>query len=261
MSIDSPSAVRWRGSVQRGLLDSVVEEIGYRVVSGRYGVGENIPTEPVLMAEMEISRTVLREALKILIAKGLLESRPKVGTRVKSKRSWNMLDPTILRLYCRVADYSDFAEQFQQLRFMIEPQAAALAATNRSEEQHQAIATAYEAMANAQTLREWTEADLGFHQTILEATGNPFVMPLGSLIHTALETLLYQSASSSPDPFASLQGHHRVLVAIGDRDAAAAHAAMRDLLGNTSLAVSHAIEAGLPPSNDRPSKEPRWIPS
>lgn len=225
----------------RSLLNAVVEELGNRILGGIYKVGQAIPIEKDLMAELAISRTVLREAQKILIAKGLLESRPKTGTRVRDRRNWNLLDPTLLRLYCRFTDYSDFAEHFQQLRTIIEPEAAALAALHHQDEQLAVIAAALEAMERARDIAEWTRADLAFHESILEATGNPFVIPLGSLIHAALETLLYQSASDSPDPFESLKGHSRVLDAIRSRDGEAARSAMRELLGHTNIAVSQAI--------------------
>ncbi len=225
----------------RSLLNAVVEELGIRILDGTYKIGEAIPIERDLMAELAISRTVLREAQKILIAKGLLESRPKTGTRVRDRRNWNLLDPTLLRLYCRFTDYSDFAAHFQQLRTIIEPEAAALAALNHEDEQLAVIATALEAMACAANVADWTRADLAFHEAILEATGNPFVIPLGSLIHAALETLLYQSASDSPDPFESLEGHSRVLDAIRSRDGDAARSAMKELLGHTNIAVSQAI--------------------
>ena len=231
----------------RGLLYSVVEELGRRILGGFYRVGQSIPTEPALMAELRVSRTVLREALKILIAKGLIESRPKIGTRVRPKRDWNMLDPTILRLYCGVTDYADFAVHFQQLRLMIEPAAAAAAAAHRSEAQMATIEAAYASMAVATTSSEWADADLDFHLKVLEATGNPFIIPLGSLIHEALENFLHNSARSSPDPHQTLGLHSRVVEAIRSQDAAAAQHEMANLLGHTTLAVTQIIAVGQSP--------------
>src|ERR1700722_18840626 len=91
--------VRWNASPQgptRRLLGNLVEEIGLRILSGDYIPAEALPIEPDLMLELGVSRTVLREAVKILAAKGLLESRGKLGTRVRERRHWNLLDPTIL---------------------------------------------------------------------------------------------------------------------------------------------------------------------
>src|ERR1700730_17086223 len=127
------------------------------------------------MLELGVSRTVLREAIKTLTAKGLIESRGKLGTRVRERKYWNLLDPTILHLYCQVVEYSTFAENFQQIRTIIEPEAAALAAEHHSGRQLKALEEAYLAMESAKNIDEWTAADLSFHEAILDATGNPFM--------------------------------------------------------------------------------------
>ena len=227
----------------RSLLWSVVEEIGLRILDGTYAPSEALPTEPELMAELRISRTVLREAIKILAAKGLIVSRPKSGTHVRPSRHWNLLDPVILDLYCRVYDYSEFAQNFQKLRVIIEPEAAALAAGQRNARQLRALEEAYTAMKAADDVAEWTSADLSFHEAILEATGNPFMQPLGSLIRAALDTLLFHSAKASANPFDSLREHGMVLEAIRRRDAAQARKAMKRLLTGTGLSISEAVKS------------------
>src|SRR6185312_13866625 len=219
----------------RSLLWSVVDEVGLRILNGTYAPSHALPTEPELMAELRISRTVLREAIKILSAKGLIVSRPKSGTQVRPARYWNLLDPVVLDLYCRVFDYSDFAQNFQKLRVIIEPEAAAMAASQRNERQLRGLEEAYASMKAAKDIADWTSADLAFHEAILEATGNPFMQPLGSLIHAALNTLLFHSAETSANPFDSLREHEAVLAAIRRRDAAAARQAMSKLLAGTGL--------------------------
>jgi DNA-binding FadR family transcriptional regulator len=225
----------------RGLLGRVVEEIGLRILNGSYIPREALPIEPELMEELRISRTVLREAIKILSAKGLVESRPKTGTRVRPREQWNLLDPTVLHLYCQVVEYSTFAASFQQVRVVIEPEAAALAAAHRTRPQLNALEEAYEAMEAAKEITGWTAADLRFHEAILDATGNPFMRPLGALISTALETLLAHSFKSSPNPFESLEAHRRVLETIRNKDVDRARASMRDLLAGTALSISRTI--------------------
>jgi DNA-binding FadR family transcriptional regulator len=225
----------------RGLLGRVVEEIGLRVLNGSYIPGKALPIEPELMEELCISRTVLREAIKVLAAKGLVESRPKTGTRVRPREQWNLLDPTVLHLYCQVVEYSTFAASFQQVRVVIEPEAAALAAEHRSRLQLNALEEAYQAMEAAKEIVGWTAADLRFHEAILDATGNPFMRPLGALISTALETLLSHSFKSSPNPFESLKAHRRVLEAIRDKDVNRARVSMRALLASTALSISRTI--------------------
>lgn len=236
----SQAAAEVRG---RSLLWSVVEDIGLRILNGTYAPSCALPTEPELMAELHISRTVVREAIKILAAKGLIVSRPKSGTHVRPPRHWNLLDPVILDLYCRVYDYSEFAQNFQKLRVIIEPEAAAMAAAQRTARQLRALNEAYAAMKAARDIAGWTVADLAFHEAILEATGNPFMQPLGSLIRAALDTLLFHSAKTSANPFDSLREHEAVLEAIRRRDAAEAREAMNRLLASTGLSISKAVKS------------------
>lgn len=238
----------------RSLLWSVVDEVGLRILNGTYAPSHALPTEPELMAELRISRTVLREAIKILAAKGLIVSRPKSGTHVRPSRHWNLLDPVILDLYCRVYDYSEFAQNFQKLRVIIEPEAAAMAAGQRNERQLRALDTAYAAMKAAGNIADWTGADLTFHEAILEATGNPFMQPLGSLIRAALDTLLFHSAKTSANPFDSLSDHGAVLEAIRRRDPAQAREAMNRLLASTGLSVSRAVKSARHHSAARPGE-------
>lgn len=232
-----------RASPIRGLLGKIVDDVGRLIVNGTYPPGEALPTEPELMAELDISRTALREAVKILTAKGLLESRTRSGTRVRAREHWNLLDPTLLRLYCEVVEYGRFAQHFQDIRLIIEPEAAARAAEFRTRPQLARLEHAYRAMEAARDAKDWTPADLSFHEAILDATGNPFMRPLGALISAALETLIAHSFAVSRDPFQSLPAHRRVLEAIREHHASAARQRMRALLADTALSVSKSIRA------------------
>jgi len=194
------------------------------------------------MAELGVSRTVLREAIKMLVAKGLVEPRGKLGTLVREHKHWNFLDPTILHLYCQVGDYSAFARNFQQIRSIIEPEAAALAAGHRSSAQLKALERAYREMEAAKDIDRWTTADLNFHEAILEATGNPFMRPLGALVSAALQTLLFHSAENATDVADALRVHGRVLDAIRNRDPDKARTEMKTLLTHTALFVSKSIK-------------------
>lgn len=227
----------------RGLLGEIVQDVGLRILDGTYAPGAVLPTEPELMAELDISRTVLREAIKILAGKGLVESRTRSGTQVLPREEWNLLDPTILRLYCQVVEYGSFAHSFQQIRVIIEPEAAALAARHRNREQLAAIEAAYCSMEAADDAKSWTPADLRFHEAILDATGNPFMRPLGALISTALGTLISHSFEASSDPFKSLPAHRQVLDAIRERDERQAREHMKALLAGTALSISRTLKA------------------
>lgn len=225
----------------RRVLAEVVREIGLRIVKGNYSTGKAMPIEPALMLELGISRTVLREAIKTLTAKGLIESRGKLGTLVRDPKYWNLLDPTVIRLYCEAAEYSTFARAFQQIRAIIEPEAAALAAERHTSEHLKGLETAFAAMQDAEDIDQWTAADLNFHEAILDATGNPFMRPLGALISTALQTLLFHSAENATDFLQALSVHGRVLDGIRKRDPDKARTAMKTLLSRTALFVSKSI--------------------
>lgn len=180
-----------------------------------------------------VSRTVLREALRTLTSKGLIESRPRVGTRVRPKNAWNLLDADVLDWYSRVAEPMAFALKLQEMREMIEPYAAGLAAASHTDETFDALATAHAAMVAARNVDEWVRADLQFHLSVLAACSNELLIPLGTLIERTLEAQLRLNAKRADVFNASLAEHSAVLEAIRERDAAAAREAMAGLLGVT----------------------------
>src|SRR4029078_2556995 len=130
---------------KRGLHGSVVHEIGVRILEGELKPGDTLPDNGSL-AEPEVSRTVVGEAIKVLAAKGLVESRPKVGTRVRPRRDWNLLDPDVLAWQVEAGADASFPAQALELRRMIEPAAARLAADRADESQIAALYAAYEEM-------------------------------------------------------------------------------------------------------------------
>ena len=223
------------GATYRGpsLHGQVVHELGCRIAGGHYTPGEVLPNEGLLCVQMKVSRTALREALKVLAAKGLVESRPRVGTRVRAYELWNQLDPDVLAWRCRTLPDAHFVEQLTEMREIIEPAAAQLAARHRSTVQMAEIDAALAAMAAAKRIRQWVEADLAFHRAILNATGNGLLMPLAALIATALETLLGVSAREASDFRVALPDHMRVRDTIAAQDTHAAFAAMSMLLADT----------------------------
>lgn len=211
----------------------VAHELGRRVVGGVYPAGALLPNEEQLCAELQVSRTPLREAVKVLAAKGLLESRPRIGTRVRSKDLWNLLDPDILAWRCATGPDAEFLRHLTELREIIEPAAASLAASSRTEEQLELIAAALQAMNNAQTMAQWVEADLAFHTAILKATNNPLLMPLAAIIDSALESLLRVTARTAGDFKRGLSDHQKVFEAIQRGDASNAVHRMAGMLSDT----------------------------
>jgi DNA-binding FadR family transcriptional regulator len=180
-----------------------------------------------------VSRTVLREALRTLTSKGLIESRPRVGTRVRPREAWNLLDVDVLDWYSRVAEPMAFALKLQEMREMIEPYAAALAAASHSEDTFSALDAAHSAMVAARNVDEWVRADLRFHLSVLTACSNELLIPLGTLIERTLEAQLRLNAKRAGVYNASLAEHTAVFEAIRARDAAGAQQAMAGLLGVT----------------------------
>jgi DNA-binding FadR family transcriptional regulator len=185
------------------------------------------------MERFGVSRTVLREALRTLTSKGLIGSRPKVGTRVRPKSAWNLLDADVLDWYSRVAPPLQFAIKLQEMREMIEPYAAALAAANREDATLAMLTDAHRAMTEAQNVDEWVRADLRFHLGVLAACSNELLIPLGTLIERTLEGQLRLNAKRAEVYNASLAEHTAVFDAIVARDETAARRAMADLLGVT----------------------------
>lgn len=189
------------------------------------------------MEAFGVSRTVLREALRTLTSKGLIESRPRVGTRVRQKDAWNLLDVDVLDWYSRVAPPVDFALKLQEMREMIEPYAAGLAAASCSETSFVALDTAHAAMVAARNVDEWVRADLEFHLSVLEACGNELLIPLGTLIERTLEAQLRLNAKRADVFNASLAEHSAVFEAVRDRDVQRARNAMAALLGVTRARI------------------------
>lgn len=203
------------------------------ILRGDFAPGSCLPREAELMERFDVSRTVLREALRTLTSKGLIESRPKVGTRVRVRDAWNLLDADMLDWYSRVAPPLQFALKLQEMREMIEPYAAALAAENHEALARERLTRAHRAMADAQNVDEWVRADLDFHLCVLAACSNELLIPLGALIERTLEGQLRLNAKRAEVYNASHAEHTAVFDAIIGRDAGAARRAMADLLGVT----------------------------
>ncbi|MFL9940395.1 FCD domain-containing protein [Paraburkholderia graminis] len=219
--------------MQHDLHGRVAHLLGTAILRGDYAPESILPREAELMGTLGVSRTVLREALRTLTSKGLIESRPRVGTRVRPRHAWNLLDVDVLDWYSRVAEPMQFALKLQEMREMIEPYAAGLAAASHADDTFGALAAAHAAMAAARNVDEWVRADLQFHLGVLIACSNELLIPLGTLIERTLEAQLRLNAKRAEVFNASLAEHTAVFEAIRERDAAAARDAMARLLGVT----------------------------
>ena len=220
---------------------SMVAEIGKRVVSGEYRPGDSLPTEAELAATLGVSRNGVREAVKVLASKGLIVSRTKQGISVRPQAEWNMLDPEILRWCIATGQDSTFWQAMYQVRKIVEPGAAALAAAQGTPRDVERIAAAYAAMVKAvPNTEDATGADLRFHLSILEASNNAFVRSFAVLIQTALASTI-NAQNARPGAYArGVPLHGLVLDAIRRRDPEAARRASNDLLDDVYEALDKA---------------------
>ena len=189
-----------------------------------------------LAEQRRISRSVVREALRILGAKGLIESRPKAGTRVRDRQDWNLLDPDLLAWMFEGVPALGFVRSLFELRLIVEPAAAELAAAKRSGQQLSRLGHALERMGSAGlATAEGQAADQQFHTIILEATGNELLLSLAGTISSAVRwtTLLKYRASRKPrDP---MPAHRALFEAIAEGDGAAARRATAELIEQARL--------------------------
>jgi DNA-binding FadR family transcriptional regulator len=216
---------------RNSLHGEIVAELGKRIIGGVYQPGDALPTEAELGSMFGVSRNGIREAVKVLASKGLIRSRTKHGISVRPRDDWNMLDPEILRWCVATGPTKAFTRSVYEVRKVIEPGAASIAATHASP---QSIARIDEAFADMSAApgdsRQASEADLRFHLAILEATDNSFIRSFGVLIETALASTI-QTQNARPGAFErSRPLHGAVLEAIRRRDPEGARVAMNNLL-------------------------------
>lgn len=208
----------------------VVDELGSLIVSGHYAEGQKMPVEAELASFYGVSHSVMREVTKILMAKGLVQSRPRIGTVVLARSHWNMLDSDVLNWTIYALPESEFLDMLFNARMAIEPGAARLAATMASDEDISTICSAYNDMEAAQTRDELLEPDIRFHLAIMDACHNPLISNIGNALHKALSASI-SLTSRHPDTYAlSLPRHKAIMQALVKRDGIAADTATRRLL-------------------------------
>ncbi|MEZ8108202.1 FadR/GntR family transcriptional regulator [Vibrio splendidus] len=209
---------------KRSLHVQVAREIARGILSGELPQGSIIPGEMALCEQFGISRTALREAVKLLTSKGLLESRPKIGTRVVDRAYWNFLDPQLIEWMDGLTDVDQFCSQFLGLRRAIEPEACALAAKFATAEQRIELSEIFQKMVEVDEAEmfdqeRWTDIDTRFHSLIFNATGNDFYLPFGNILTTMFINFIVHS---SEEGSTCINEHRRIYEAImaGDSDKA-----------------------------------------
>jgi DNA-binding FadR family transcriptional regulator len=220
----------------RNLTYGLQNALGRAIVSGDYA-DRPFPSEADLTKEHGVSRSVTREAVKMLAAKGLVGARPKQGTFVLPEESWSLFDPDVLRwLLDRKLSY-DLLRHFTELRIAVEPQAAALAAVRASPQQITAISDGLDRMSAAEKGEDDTlDADIAFHVAILRASNNPFFAQFRDVVATALRTSI-RFTNRLAGRSANIAEHAMVHDAIKAHEPTRASAAMTKLISDVLLLI------------------------
>lgn len=217
---------------RRGVFGMLVHDLGRRIVGGEFAPDAMLPNEDELTARFEVSRTTFREAMKTLAAKGMVEIRPKTGTRVRQAEYWHHTDPDVMVWQYETGPSRYFLDALVDLRRVLEPAAAARAAERATPDDIERLAAAYQAMCDTIGKKEaHGEADRCFHEAIFMATHNFMLARMIDLIAIGI----YGNTVSAPDSIVagqrrSLPYHAALLDAIRARDPVAASAAAERLL-------------------------------
>lgn len=224
------------------LTQSITQELGIAIVTGSYTPDNPFPVEAKLCKQFKASRSVLREAVKMLTAKGLLSARPRQGTRVQPEKNWNLLDPDVLRWLLKRRFSLALLAEFTEIRLSVEPMAASLAARRASKAEQLAIEQALARMEAAQRGDDNPlQSDAAFHIAILDASGNRFYIQFEDMVETALQFSIRFTNRFKGVEFASVAEHKKVLDAILARDPEEAKAAMESLISDALALINQAI--------------------
>lgn len=225
----------------------VVHALGAAIVRGELGPGSPVPTEDELVSRFEVGRSALREGVKVLAGKGLLESRTSAGTRVRPRESWNLLDPDVLRWrYSEDPSPADI-RALADLRVALEPGAARLAAESASAAQRSVIAAAMAALwARVEAPDEFIAADLAFHRAVFAACNNDLLLYIHDVASVALGAIRPLHTHSVAHNRETLPVHQQVAEAIQRGHHRKAEAAMREIVEGARADLTRDQDAGAP---------------
>jgi DNA-binding FadR family transcriptional regulator len=242
----------------RSLHGQIVHSIGRQILQGELLPGEAIPAQPDLPA----SRTAVREAIKVLVAKGLVESRPRTGTRVRAREAWNMLDPDVLAWAHKGSTSKALLRSITEVRSIVEPAAAELAARRATPAHMAELQRAFRDMEAAMPadgpgdVAAFVIADTRFHTAIFRAAGNDLLEHMSGVIYSALRFSFEATSRIPGSARASLPRHRAVMEAIRGRRPRLAGAAMRALVRRIARKIDgmpREAEAAMRRWNDHPS--------
>ena len=212
--------------------------MGELILNGTYPPGSLLPNEAEWGRRFNASRTAVREAIKTLNGKGLLVSRPKIGSRVEPRERWNLLDRDVMAWHRAAMDEATFLMSLQEVRRILEPGVAVLAAARRSAGQLQALESALAAMRSATSPGEMVKADVEFHLRLLAAANNELLAPFAIIIEQALAAMFDYTTRHTAHPEVVLPLHTHVVKAIAAQSQERARQAMTALLDDTDAILA-----------------------
>jgi DNA-binding FadR family transcriptional regulator len=221
---------------------TTLDLLGEQIVAGQYLPGATIPPESALCEEMGVSRTVIREVVKSLVAKGLVVTGPKLGTRVLEPEQWNWFDADVVLWQCRTGLTREFLLELQELRGVVEPAGVRLAAQRATEEDIEALEEAYAGMKDAvENGGDYVRHDLRFHQGLLRACHNRMLVQMSKALGALLRTSFVISTARPDCNLNSLPLHRAVLDAVIARSPARAEKAILVLIDGASKDIDHVL--------------------
>lgn len=224
------------------LSQRMTHELGKAIVCGVYSKGNGLPTEADLCEQFGISRSAVREAVKMLSAKGLISSRPRQGIRILPEEKWNIFDPDLLKWLLERSPSLKVVQEFLQLRIAIEPEAASLAARYAGQKEIDTIEESLERMAaTSESLEKMLEADIAYHVSILYASKNRFYISLRDFVKTALNVSIRYTSSIKGNRGAIIEDHTKVLNAIKNHNPERAKNAMLVIIDEALTFIESAM--------------------
>lgn len=231
-------------SGRRGLHGVVVDQLAERIVRRELPPGTRLPNEAELSAQLAVSRTVVREAVKVLAAKGLVEARPRTGTRVLARTAWQLMDADVLDWHLTHAPDEAFYRDIAEVRRLIEPAAARLAAKRRTADDAARLTELTDALdAATDDIGRYVAIDLALHGAILEATHNDLLARLTTTVEVALRAARQLTTRIPGGPSRAMAPHRAVVEAIVAGQPDDAGAAMEALLDRAARDIVEALEA------------------
>jgi DNA-binding FadR family transcriptional regulator len=228
----------------RNVHGNTVDYLGGAIVAGRFAESGALPPEPQLCDELGVSRTVVREAVKSLVAKGLIQTGPKVGTRVLPSAQWNWFDADVIAWQAKAGLTPEFIRDLQDLRLIVEPAAVKLAALRRTAEDIDNMEQAFEGMTRAVSGDgDYVTHDLRFHQGLLVATHNRVLLQMSHSLSALLRTSFEISTVKQNGPRNSLSLHRAVLDAVIARSPAKAERAIHVLIAGAHEDIEQVLRS------------------